>query len=80
MGLLGRFKQMAKGAVKTLMVGGYRVMLPILPVQKNMVIFDSSIGLNYTGNPRAVYERMVERGLDQKFRCIWLFQKGKEPR
>ena len=33
MGLLGRFKQMAKGAVKTLMVGGYRVMLPILPVQ-----------------------------------------------
>ena len=79
MGLLGRFKQMAKGAVKTLMVGGYRVMLPILPVQKNMVIFDSSIGLNYTGNPRAVYERMGERGLDQKFRCIWLFQKGKAP-
>ncbi len=73
-------KRLAKAAVKAVMVGGYRILLPVLPVQKDMVVFDSSIGLNYTGNPRAVYERMVERGLDRRFRCIWLFQKGKAPK
>jgi CDP-glycerol glycerophosphotransferase len=42
-----------------------------------MLVFDCSIGRNYTGNPRAIYEYMVEQGLDKKYRCIWLFENPK---
>ncbi len=62
------------------MVAAYHLMLPIVPVDRNMVLFDSSVGLNYTGSPRAIYERMVELGLDRKYHCVWLFQKGSAPK
>lgn len=76
---MSALKKQLKKIVKKVMVGVYHILLPVLPVRKDIVVFDSSIGLNYTGSPRAVYERMVELGLDRKYTCIWFFQKGKEP-
>lgn len=76
---MSALKKELKKSVKKIMVGIYHILLPVLPVRKDIVVFDSSIGLNYTGSPRAVYERMVELGLDRKYTCIWFFQKGKEP-
>lgn len=69
-----------KPILKKIMVGLYHTAFPLLKVQKDVVVFDSSIGLNYTGSPRAVYERMVELGLDKRYRCVWFFQKGKCPK
>lgn len=76
---MGLLKKHVKQIVKKIMVACYHILLPVFPVKRDMIVFDSSIGLNYTGNPRAVYERMVEQGLDRRYRCIWFFEKGKEP-
>lgn len=77
--MLKKLKKKLKKRIKKVVVKLYQLMLPVLPVQKDLVVFDSSIGLNYTGSPRAVYERMVELGLDQQYKCVWFFQKGKMP-
>lgn len=49
-------------------------MVHILPVQKKILLFESNLGRNYTGNPRAIYEAFVEAGLDQKYTCVWFFE------
>ncbi|MCR4777437.1 MAG: CDP-glycerol glycerophosphotransferase family protein [Lachnospiraceae bacterium] len=62
---------------KKLVIKIYHILLPIMPVNNNIVVFDSSNGSNYTGSPRAVYERMMELGLDKKYRCVWFLYKEK---
>ena len=72
-------KKHLKKYLKKAAVGLYKLMYRFLPVDKKMIVFDSSIGLNYTGSPRAIYEEMVDKGLDNEYRCVWFFQKGKRP-
>lgn len=55
------------------MVSIYRGMVKVLPVSKDVILFESNLGRNYTGNPKAIYERMVELGLDKKYRIVWIF-------
>lgn len=47
----------------------YHIETKIIPVQKDIIIFESNMGRNYTGNPRCIYEEMVRQGLDKKYRC-----------
>ena len=70
------FKKIQKFG-KKLVIKIYHILLPIMPVNNNIVVFDSSNGSNYTGSPRAVYERMMELGLDKKYRCVWFLYKEK---
>ena len=49
-------------------------MVKMLPIKKNVILFESNLGRNYTGNPRAIYEEIVREGLDQKYECIWFFE------
>ncbi len=44
----------------------------IVPTDKKTIIFESNLGKNYTGNPKAIYEKMVEDKLDEKYTCIWI--------
>ncbi|MDO5849823.1 MAG: CDP-glycerol glycerophosphotransferase family protein [Methanobacteriaceae archaeon] len=44
-----------------------------IPVDKNMLIFESSTGRNYSGNPKYIYEELVKEGLDKELKCIWIF-------
>ncbi len=37
-------------------------------------MFESNLGRNYTGNPRAIYEEMVRQGLDKKYRCYFILE------
>ena len=37
-----------------------------------VVLFESSLFRNYTGNPRYIYEEMVAQGLDEKFDIYWI--------
>lgn len=67
-------KKWIKMAGKAVLLAWYHLLLKCMPVKKDVVVFDSSIGRNYTGNPRYIYEYMVKRGLDKKYRCIWLFE------
>lgn len=40
-------------------------------VNPKIVFFESNLGKQYTGNPRYIYERMLERHLDYKF--VWCY-------
>lgn len=46
----------------------------IFPVDKSLVFFESNVGRNYTGNPRAIYEEMVRQGLDKTYCCCYSFE------
>ncbi len=60
-----------KQLVKEIIIKIYRVLTHLVPVNRKIVIFQSSNGKNYTGNPRYIYEEFVKRGLDQSYECIW---------
>lgn len=51
----------------------YRYMVKTLPIKKKMVVFESNGGKNYTGNPKCIYEEMVKRELDKKYKCYYIF-------
>lgn len=46
-----------------------------LKIEKDIIIFESMLGRNYSGNPKAIYEEMVRQGLDQKYRIYWVVNK-----
>jgi CDP-glycerol glycerophosphotransferase len=52
----------------------YRLMVKVLPVQNRVILFESNLGRNYTGNPRAIYEEMIRHGMDKDYQCIWFFE------
>lgn len=52
----------------------YQIMYHILPLREDVIVFNASMGRNYTGNCRYIYEYMVEKGLDRKYRCVWFFR------
>lgn len=60
-------KQLLKG----ILIQIYTWITNLIPVNKKIIIFQSSNGRNYTGNPRYIYEEMVREGLDQQYECIW---------
>ncbi|MCR4842736.1 MAG: CDP-glycerol glycerophosphotransferase family protein [Eubacterium sp.] len=43
---------------------------------RKIVLFESMLGRNYSCNPKAVYEEMMERGLDKKYECWWIRERG----
>lgn len=40
---------------------------------KDMVFFESFFGKSYTGNPKYIYEKMLEMGLDKKYTFVWAY-------
>lgn len=71
-------KQKIRNLIKKGTIAFYRLMAKLLPVDKKMILFESNLGRNYTGNPRAIYEEMVKRGLDKEYTCIWFFENTKK--
>lgn len=63
--------------VKKMVVLLYHLMCFILPVKKKRIVFDSSLGKSYAGNPKAIYECMVAKGYDKKWECIWFYESKK---
>ena len=63
-----------KEIVKKIAFAVYYAGSYFIPVKKNMIIFESSNGRNYTGNPRYIYEEILKEGLEDKFQCVWIFQ------
>lgn len=63
-----------KYIIKNIMIGVYNILYYILPLNRRVILFESSVGRNYIGNPRAIYEEMVNQGLDQTYKCIWILE------
>lgn len=64
-------KRILKKCLKAGMLFCYRLMT-FLPIKKNVIVFESNLGRNYTGNPRSIYEEMVRQGMDKKYRCYYI--------
>lgn len=62
-----------KRQIKKCVIKFYRLFTRIVPVSKKTIIFQSSNGRNYIGNPKYIYEEMVKQGLDQKYNLVWFF-------
>jgi CDP-glycerol glycerophosphotransferase len=60
-----------------MIISTYKKGTRILPVNKKIIMFESNLGRNYTGNPRAIYEEMVQQGLDQQYRCYYILENPK---
>ncbi|HHT98142.1 MAG TPA: CDP-glycerol glycerophosphotransferase family protein [Clostridiales bacterium] len=63
-----------KKIIKGLVLSIYYLLTKLFPVNKNIIVFESNIGRNYSGNPRAIYERMIELGLDRQYKCYWVLE------
>ena len=65
--------------VKKLVILLYRIMCVIIPVNKKRIVFDSSLGKSYSGNPRHIFEYMVENGYQEKWECTWFYENDPYP-
>ncbi|MFT4144582.1 MAG: CDP-glycerol glycerophosphotransferase family protein [Mobilitalea sp.] len=52
----------------------YRLFILCCRVNRNIIIFESNVGRNYSGNPRSIYEHMISQGLDKVFRCYYILE------
>ena len=66
-------KGKVKQAAKKVVLACYHAMAHLLPVRRRVVVFMSSLGRNYTGNPRAICEEMARQKLTKTFRCYYIF-------
>lgn len=67
-------KEIAKFIIKGGVLTIYRVFTLVLPLKKDVIIFESNLGRNYTGNPRYIYEEMVHENLDVKYQCCFILE------
>ncbi len=74
-----KMKKKIKKKLKSIVIKGYKLASRLLPLNKNIILFESNLGRNYTGNPRAIYEEMVRQGLDKKYRCYYILEKPDTP-
>lgn len=72
-------KKMIKKAGKRILLFLYWIMRKVLPVKKNVILFESNVGRNYTGNPKAIYECMVNSGFTNKYQCIFSLENTEIP-
>ncbi len=53
----------------------YHIMVKVLPVRRKIIVFNSNVGRNYTGNPRALYEAMRADDRYKEYKKIWFFNR-----
>lgn len=66
--------KLIKKAVKIPVLILYRFFILFSRTDKKILLFESNLGRNYSGNPRFIYEELVTRGLDQTFRCYFILE------
>ncbi len=67
-------KTIIKKVIKIPVLLLYHFFILTNKVNPNIVIFESNLGRNYSGNPRFIYEEMVARGLDLVYRCYFILE------
>lgn len=60
--------------IRRMVILCYRLMCRLLPVQKNKVVFNSSLGKSYAGNPKYIYEHLVKKGDDLTWDIVWFYE------
>ncbi|MFB6469124.1 CDP-glycerol glycerophosphotransferase family protein [Cytobacillus sp. Hz8] len=52
----------------------YNVARKILPVDENLILFESGVGKQYSDSPRYIYEEIIRRKLP--FKKVWVYDKA----
>lgn len=63
-----------KNSIKKYMILPSYALMRKLPVNNNLIVFESNMGRNYSGNPKHIYEEMIRQGLDKKLHCVWILE------
>jgi len=71
---MSKLKHIGKKVIKGIVLAYYRLMILLCPVNAKVIVFESNLGRNYTGNPRSIYEEMVGLGLDKSYRCYFILE------
>lgn len=50
----------------------YEKILLRMPVKKKRILFESFLGRNVSGNPKYLYNYLVEKDLDKEYELIWI--------
>ena len=56
----------------------YKKLFLKLPINKKRVLFESFLGRNISGNPKYIYQHLVDSGLDEEFELIWILNDTSE--
>lgn len=67
---------MIKAVLKKMVVAFYRVFCHLVPVDPDLVVFDSDMGKNYSGSPRAIYEQLQRTKEGGRLRPVWVFTRA----
>ena len=68
--LSDKLKNHAKDLIIKSFKAAYSCLLRFVPLSDDIIIFESSTGNDFSGNPRAIYEEMLRRSLHKKYRCL----------
>lgn len=71
-------KQHIKKFLRKLALLWYRLLVKVLPLSKDVIVFESNVGRNYSGNAKSIYECMLKNGWDQKYHLVWSLENVKE--
>lgn len=68
-------KDAIRKLLKKLAHAAYYAMTVLFPVRRRVVVFNSNVGRNYTGNPKAIFEELRAQGADSKLglKFVWTF-------
>ncbi len=73
-------RKRAARLLKRAILAGYRLLACSLPVNRRIIVFQSSLGRDAGGNPRAVCNELVRRGLSRRFRCYYILNEPEKYR
>lgn len=51
----------------------YRIGKYVIPVDRNLILFESGLGKQYADSPKMIYEEIVKRGI--KYKKVWVYNK-----
>lgn len=51
----------------------YKIEKKVVPIDKNLILFESGLGKQYADSPRYIYEEILRRGLNYK--KVWVYNK-----
>ena len=63
-----------KKYLKSIYIFLYDISCAIIPTSKNIIIFESNLGKNYSGNPKYIYEELIASDLKNKMKCVWVVE------
>lgn len=56
----------------------YKKIFLKMPIKKKRVLFESFLGRNISGNPKYLYNYLVDNDLDKEYELIWILNNPKE--